>query len=202
MKPQRAREHAMRANAKRRLCAGAARDLASVWSYIWLRLSDSVTPLAACTHATHSRLKSHRCYSQRLTSTLSVPTGRQSTCLHSLLSFFVFLSVSLEVTVTSLHPTRLCRVAVFSIKPTFSLSVRQHRESGGLTLQCTHVLSRRVPLCSLLIQTTVLSLQFSLLPRTTHNALLHRVLYSLHEVLECTQHSVHSKSYALDCTQH
>ena len=41
-----------------------------------------------------------------------------------------------------------------------------------------------------------------LLARTTHNALLHCVLYSLHEVLECTQHSVHSKSYALDCTQH
>ena len=125
--------------------------------------TSAVTPFRSFVQ-THSRLKSHRCYSQRLTSTLSVPTGRQSTCLHSLLSFFVFLSVSLEVTVTSLHPPRLCRVAVFSIKPTFSLSVRQHRESGGLTLQCTHVLSRRVPLCSLLIQTTVLSLQFSLLP--------------------------------------
>ena len=38
------------------------------------------------------------------------------------LSFFVFLSVSLEVTVTfatSLHPPRLCRIAVFSINPTF-----------------------------------------------------------------------------------
>ena len=31
MKPQRARDDAMRANAKRRLCAGAARDHASVW---------------------------------------------------------------------------------------------------------------------------------------------------------------------------
>ena len=34
---------------------------------------------------------------------------------HSLLSFFVFLYVSPEVTVTSLHPPRLCRLAVFSI---------------------------------------------------------------------------------------
>ena len=40
--------------------------------------------------------------------------------LHSLLSFFVFLCLSLsfclhslEVTVTSLHPLRLCRIAVF-----------------------------------------------------------------------------------------
>ena len=39
---------------------------------------------------------------------------------------FVFLCLSLssclyslEVTVTSLHPPRLCRIAVFSIKPTF-----------------------------------------------------------------------------------
>ena len=41
------------------------------------------------------------------------------------LSFSVFLSdrrlqyCSLEVTITSLHPPRLCRIAVFSIKPTF-----------------------------------------------------------------------------------
>ena len=34
-----------------------------------------------------------------------------------LLSVFVFLYVSPEVTVTSLHPPRLCRLAVFSIKP-------------------------------------------------------------------------------------
>ena len=49
------------------------------------------------------------------------PTFSPDVYLHSLLSFFVFLSVSLEVTVTSLHPPRLCRIAVFSIKPTFSL---------------------------------------------------------------------------------
>ena len=38
--------------------------------------------------------------------------------------------------------------------------------------------------------------------RTTHSALLHSALHSLLEVLECTQHSVHSKSCALECTQH
>ena len=51
------------------------------------------------------------------------PTLDRRLCLS--LSFFVFLSVCrsrLEVTVTSLHPPRLCRIAVFSIKPTFSLS--------------------------------------------------------------------------------
>ena len=32
-----------------------------------------------------------------------------------------FCLCSLEVTVNSLHPPRLCRIAVFSIKPTFSL---------------------------------------------------------------------------------
>ena len=37
---------------------------------------------------------------------------------------------------------------------------------------------------------------------TTHSALLHSALHSLLEVLECTQHSVHSKSCALECTQH
>ena len=35
-----------------------------------------------------------------------------------------------------------------------------------------------------------------------HSALLHSALHSLLEVLECTQHSVHSKSCALECTQH
>ena len=38
--------------------------------------------------------------------------------------------------------------------------------------------------------------------RTTHSALLHSALHSLLQVLECTQHSVHSKSCALECTQH
>ena len=38
--------------------------------------------------------------------------------LLSLLSFFVLRRVGPEVTVTSLHPPRLCRLAVFSIKPT------------------------------------------------------------------------------------
>ena len=74
------------------------------------------------------------------------PLGSFFSSLHSLLSFFVFLCLSvcvlhsslllsvfvflfvlklrslhfsLEVTVTSLHPPRLCRIAVFSIKPTF-----------------------------------------------------------------------------------
>ena len=46
-----------------------------------------------------------------LTPALGAPTGRPST--------LVFLSVCLEVTVTSLPPPRLCRIAVFSIKPTF-----------------------------------------------------------------------------------
>jgi len=44
-----------------------------------------------------------------------------SFCMCILLSFFVFLFscvCGLEVTVTSLHPPRLCRLAVFSIKPT------------------------------------------------------------------------------------
>ena len=36
----------------------------------------------------------------------------------SLLPFFVLLCVCPEVTVTSLHPPRICRLAVFSIKPT------------------------------------------------------------------------------------
>ena len=31
----------------------------------------------------------------------------------------IYLSVSLEVTVTSLNPPRMCRFAVFSVKPTF-----------------------------------------------------------------------------------
>ena len=43
-----------------------------------------------------------------------------------LLSVFVFLYVSPEVTVTSLHPPRLCRLAVFSIKPTLLLSHISH----------------------------------------------------------------------------
>ena len=37
-----------------------------------------------------------------------------------LLFLYFYLSVCvLEVTVTSLHPPRLCRIAVFSVKPTF-----------------------------------------------------------------------------------
>ena len=52
----------------------------------------------------------------RMNPDLRAPTGRPST-----FSFvFLCLSVcSLEVTVTSLHPPRLCRIAVISIKPTF-----------------------------------------------------------------------------------
>ena len=57
------------------------------------------------------------------------------------LSCFIFLSVKpcLEVTVTSLPPLRLCRNAVFSIKPTFSSrtssSTRSHRLSRVQALQ-------------------------------------------------------------------
>ena len=44
-------------------------------------------------------------------------------CAQATMKFFLCLSLSfclsLEVTVTSLHPPRLCRIAVFSIKPTF-----------------------------------------------------------------------------------
>jgi hypothetical protein len=55
-----------------------------------------------------------------LTPALRAPTGRPSTFS----SVFLCLSLSfclwsLEVTVTSLHPPRLRRIAVFSIKPTF-----------------------------------------------------------------------------------
>ena len=52
--------------------------------------------------------------------------------LVDMLSFFVLLYVSPEVTVTSLHPSRLCRLAVFSIKPTL------------LSLQRTCIRPRRV----------------------------------------------------------
>jgi len=38
--------------------------------------------------------------------------------------------------------------------------------------------------------------------RTTHDALLHSALKRCASGLECTQHSVHSKSWALKCTQH
>ena len=41
--------------------------------------------------------------------------------LLSLLSFFVLRCVGPEVTVTSFHPPRLCRLAVFSIKRTLLL---------------------------------------------------------------------------------
>ena len=53
--------------------------------------------------------------------------------LVDMLSFFVLLYVYRpEVTVTSLHPSRLCRLAVFSIKPTL------------LSLQRTCIRPRRV----------------------------------------------------------
>ena len=66
-----------------------------------------------------------------LTPDLRAPTGRPSTFSFV---FLVFLSVSLEVTVTSLHPPRLCRIAVFSIKPTFSLITSSvERCNGGRT---------------------------------------------------------------------
>ena len=54
-----------------------------------------------------------------LTPALRAPPGRPSTVSSVLLSlsFSVFLSVCLEVTVTSLHLLRLCRLAVFSLKP-------------------------------------------------------------------------------------
>ena len=42
--------------------------------------------------------------------------------LYSLLSFFVLPCVSPEVTVTSLHPPRLCRIAVLLVNPIVSLS--------------------------------------------------------------------------------
>ena len=50
-------------------------------------------------------------------------TGRLI-CIYLYLVFYffytsIYLSVSLEVTVTSLNPPRLCRIAVFSVKPTF-----------------------------------------------------------------------------------
>ena len=52
-----------------------------------------------------------------------MPRIKRATKKESLVSFnLTFLSLfqcSLEVTVTSLHPPRLCRIAVFSIKPTF-----------------------------------------------------------------------------------
>ena len=38
--------------------------------------------------------------------------------------------------------------------------------------------------------------------RTTHDALLHSALKRCARGLECTQHSVHSKSWALKCIQH
>ena len=64
----------------------------------------------------------------QLTPDLRAPTGRPSTfsfvflCL-SALSFCLY---SLEVTVTSLHPPLLCRIAVFSIKPTFLSLLPSH----------------------------------------------------------------------------
>ena len=47
---------------------------------------------------------------------------------------------SIAVTVTALHPTRLCRIAVFSVKPTFS---HKHPDGGVLALisQCDFALS-------------------------------------------------------------
>ena len=50
---------------------------------------------------------------------LRAPTGRQSTFSFVFLCLSLsFCLCSLEVTVTSLHPPRVCRLAVFSIKPT------------------------------------------------------------------------------------
>ena len=62
------------------------------------------------------------------------------------LSFSVFLSVCLEVTVTSLHPPRLCRIAVFSIKPTFLSQAQVHRCTGARFPTSITSLSRSLPL--------------------------------------------------------
>ena len=108
MKPQRARDHAMRVSAKRRLCAGAARDQASVWldphcqrevgevSVAGRQCSVGAVgvdpPPRHALHPTpcrdpwrvqllrgaHSRLTSNRCLSQGLTRTLSVRQHRES----------------------------------------------------------------------------------------------------------------------------
>ena len=56
-----------------------------------------------------------------LTPALGAPTGRPSTFSSVLLCLSLsFCLCCLEVTVTSLPPPRLCRIAVFSIKPPFS----------------------------------------------------------------------------------
>ena len=54
--------------------------------------------------------------------------------------FLITSLCSIAVTVTALHPTRLCRIAVFSIKPTFS---HKHPDGGVLALisQCDFALS-------------------------------------------------------------
>ena len=44
----------------------------------------------------------------------------------------ILLCVSFEVTVTSLLPPHLCRFAVFSVKPTFSLSKVLHKAASGV----------------------------------------------------------------------
>ena len=56
-----------------------------------------------------------------LTPDLRAPTGCRSqfSLVLLCLSTLSFCMCSPEVTVTSLHPPRLCRLAVFSIKPTF-----------------------------------------------------------------------------------
>ena len=51
--------------------------------------------------------------------------------------FLYYCVCSLEVTVTSLQPTRLCRIAVFSVKPTF-LSLEDHLEGEHTNQRPSH----------------------------------------------------------------
>ena len=77
-----------------------------------------------------------------LTPYLGATTGRLSTFSSVFLCLFLsFCLYSLEVTVTSLHPPRLCRVAVFSIKPTFlSLKAQSanHHQRGISAAAVSH----------------------------------------------------------------
>ena len=68
---------------------------------------------------THESRGSHRAWCHPATLSRSPSPGpTTATTIFSSLALY-YCACSLEVTVTSLHPPRLCRIAVFSIKPTF-----------------------------------------------------------------------------------
>ena len=74
-------------------------------------------------------------------------------CLYLYLVFYFFynsisLYMSSEVTVTSLHPPRLCRLAVFSIKPTL-LSLHASLTHSPLLRPNAHILRLPFELYSL-----------------------------------------------------